>query len=84
MTYAQGVSSQIAAVGAIGVAKLVRLAVSSTQVLSSGVSVATAAIGSGLDRRTVRNILLAWVLTLPASMLLSAGLFGLAVWVMGV
>ena len=30
---------------------------------------------TGLQQGTVRTILLAWVLTLPASMLLSAGLF---------
>ncbi|GAA0781848.1 inorganic phosphate transporter [Castellaniella ginsengisoli] len=84
MTYAQGMSAQITAVGAIGVANLFSLPVSTTQVLSSGVAGTMVANGSGLHRRTVRNILLAWVLTLPASMLLSAGLFGLAVWVMGV
>jgi low-affinity inorganic phosphate transporter len=33
---------------------------------------------SGLQGSTVRNILMAWVLTLPASMALSAGLFWLA------
>jgi phosphate/sulfate permease len=30
---------------------------------------------SGLQRATVRNILLAWLMTLPASMALSGGIF---------
>ena len=36
-----------------------------------------AANHSGLQWETVRNLLMAWVLTLPASMLLSGGLFWL-------
>lgn len=84
MTYAQGMAAQITAVGAIGVANLFSLPVSTTQVLSSGVAGTMVANRSGLHQRTVRNILLAWVLTFPASMLLSAGLFSLAVWGLGV
>jgi low-affinity inorganic phosphate transporter len=72
------------AVGAIGVANLFSLPVSTTQVLSSGVAGTMVANQSGLHARTVRNILLAWVLTFPASMLLSAGLFSAAVWLLGV
>jgi len=34
-----------------------------------------AANGSGLDMGTVRNLVLAWVLTLPAAILLSGSLF---------
>lgn len=79
MTYAQGMAAQITAVSAIGVANLFSLPVSTTQVLSSGVAGTMVANRSGLHRRTIRNILLAWVLTFPASMLLSAGLFSLAV-----
>jgi low-affinity inorganic phosphate transporter len=84
MTYAQGMAAQITAVGAIGVANLFSLPVSTTQVLSSGVAGTMVANQSGLHARTVRNILLAWVLTFPASMLLSAGLFSAAVWLLGV
>ncbi|MGX5660100.1 inorganic phosphate transporter [Castellaniella ginsengisoli] len=84
MTYAQGMAAQITAVGAIGVANLFSLPVSTTQVLSSGVAGTMVANQSGLHSRTVRNILLAWLLTFPASMLLSAGLFSAAVWLLGV
>jgi len=78
MTYAQGMSAQITAAAAIGVANIYSLPVSTTHVLSSGVAGTMVANGSGLQGNTIRNILLAWVLTLPISMLLSAGLFWLA------
>ncbi|MFT0534106.1 inorganic phosphate transporter [Castellaniella hirudinis] len=79
MTYAQGMSAQITAVAAIGVANLFSLPVSTTQVLSSGVAGTMVANRSGLHNGTVRTILLAWLLTFPISMLLSAGLFSLTV-----
>jgi low-affinity inorganic phosphate transporter len=79
MTYAQGMAAQITAVAAIGVANVFSLPVSTTQVLSSGVAGTMVANRSGLHNGTVRTILLAWLLTFPASMLLSAGLFSLAV-----
>lgn len=78
MTYAQGMSAQITAAMAIGLANVYSLPVSTTHVLSSGVAGTMAANRSGLQSRTVGNILLAWVLTLPASMLLAAGLYWLA------
>jgi PiT family inorganic phosphate transporter len=43
------------------------LPVSTTRVLSSGVAGTMAANGSGLQWSTVRDMLMAWVLTLPAS-----------------
>ncbi|WP_298015013.1 inorganic phosphate transporter [uncultured Castellaniella sp.] len=84
MTYAQGTAAQITAVATIGVANVFSLPVSTTQVLSSGVAGAMVANRSGLHNGTVRVILLAWLLTFPASMLLSAGLFSLAVLTLGV
>jgi len=53
------------------------LPVSTTHVLSSGVAGTMAANGSGLQLSTIRNIAMAWVLTLPAAMALSAGLYWL-------
>ncbi|WP_263147415.1 inorganic phosphate transporter [Pseudomonas sp. RIT-PI-AD] len=78
MTYAQGMSAQITATLAIGMANIFSLPVSTTHVLSSGVAGTMVANKSGLQGGTVRNILLAWVLTLPMAMALSAGLFWLA------
>jgi PiT family inorganic phosphate transporter len=51
------------------------LPVSTTHVLSSGVAGTMAANGSGLQMSTVRNLALAWILTLPAAMALSFLLF---------
>jgi PiT family inorganic phosphate transporter len=51
------------------------LPASTTHVLSSGVAGAMAANHSGLQMRTLRNILLAWVLTLPVCVFLGALLF---------
>ncbi len=77
LTYAQGAAAEITAMATIGAADWFGLPVSTTHVLSSGVAGTMAANKSGLQMATVRNLLLAWVLTLPASICLSAGLFWL-------
>ena len=75
LTYAQGASAELVAAGTIGAADIFGLPVSTTHVLSSGVAGTMAANGSGLQMATVRNLLMAWVLTLPAAILLSASLY---------
>jgi len=79
LTYAQGASAELVAMGTIGAADAFGLPVSTTHVLSSGVAGTMAANGSGLQWGTVRNLLLAWVLTLPVAMALSASLYWLLV-----
>jgi len=79
LTYAQGASAELVAMGTIGAADVFGLPVSTTHVLSSGVAGTMAANGSGLQWETVRNLLMAWVLTLPAAITLSASLFVLFV-----
>lgn len=59
----------------IGMADRLGLPVSTTHVLSSGIAGTMAANGSGLQWSTVRNLLLAWVLTLPCSITLAFVLF---------
>jgi PiT family inorganic phosphate transporter len=59
------------------------LPISTTHVLSSGIAGTMAANNSGLQKSTVRNILLAWVLTLPVAMALSGGLYWIATWFVG-
>lgn len=61
----------------IGAADLFGLPVSTTHVLSSGVAGTMVANGSGVQRRTLFNLLMAWVLTLPAAMLLAGCLYWL-------
>jgi PiT family inorganic phosphate transporter len=75
LTYAQGAAAEITAMATIGAADGLGLPVSTTHVLSSGVAGTMLANSSGLQMSTVRNLLLAWVLTLPAAMTLSALLF---------
>lgn len=75
MTYSQGMSAQITAATAIGVASVTGMPVSTTHVLSSAVAGTMVANRSGLQFGTVRTILLAWVFTLPATIFLSGGLF---------
>jgi PiT family inorganic phosphate transporter len=75
LTYGQGAAAEITAMLTIGAADGLGLPVSTTHVLSSGVAGTMAANHSGIQMSTVRNLLLAWVLTLPAAMLLSGCLF---------
>jgi PiT family inorganic phosphate transporter len=75
LTYAQGASAELVAMGTIWAADTFGLPVSTTHVLSSGVAGTMAANGSGLQMATLRNIALAWVLTLPSAALLSGCLF---------
>ena len=75
LTYAQGASAELVAMGLIQAADMYHLPVSTTHVLTSGVAGTMAANGSGLQWSTVRNLLMAWVLTLPASIVLAGGLF---------
>ncbi len=75
LTYGQGAAAEIVAALTIGAAELYGLPVSTTHILSSGVAGAMAANGSGLQWSTVRSIAMAWVLTLPAAIGLSGGLY---------
>ncbi len=75
LTYGQGASAELVAMSTIAAADMYGLPVSTTQVLSSGVAGTMAANGSGVQMGTIRNLLLAWVLTLPCAILLSGGLY---------
>jgi PiT family inorganic phosphate transporter len=75
LTYAQGAAAELTAMATIGAADVFGLPVSTTHVLSSGIAGTMMANRSGLQMSTVRNLLLAWVLTLPISIMLSGGLF---------
>lgn len=77
LNYAQGASAELVAMATIGAADVFGLPVSTTHVLSSGVAGAMAANKSGLQLSTLRNLALAWVLTLPVSVLLSGLLYAL-------
>jgi len=75
LTYGQGAAAETVAAMTIATADHFGLPVSTTHVLSSGVAGTMAASGSGLNASTVKSIALAWVLTLPASIMLAGFLF---------
>jgi PiT family inorganic phosphate transporter len=75
LTYGQGMSAELVAATAIGLASMKGLPVSTTHVLSSGIAGTMVAQRAGINGSTVRNIALAWVLTLPVTLLLSGALF---------
>jgi inorganic phosphate transporter, PiT family len=79
LTYAQGASAELVAMGTIWAADMYGLPVSTTHILTSGVAGTMAANGSGLQWGTVRSLALAWVLTLPAAIVISGSLFALFV-----
>jgi inorganic phosphate transporter, PiT family len=77
MTYAEGATAELIAAATIGLSSQFGLPVSTTHVLSSGVAGAMVASKGvkNLQKSTVANIALAWVLTLPATIILSGGLY---------
>jgi phosphate/sulfate permease len=82
MSYAQGASAEIVASATIGMASAWSLPVSTTHVLSSAVA-GTMVAKKGLKNlqpKTIKTIFLAWVLTLPVTMIMSGGLFLLFRW----
>lgn len=78
MTYAQGVSAQVTAAVSIGVASYTGMPVSTTQVLSSAVAGTMLVDGGGVQSKTVKNIFMAWALTLPVAVFLSGSLYWIA------
>jgi PiT family inorganic phosphate transporter len=82
MTYAQGGSAELVAAITILGASMQGWPVSTTHVLSSGIAGTMAANGSGLQRQTLINIVLAWVLTLPVCVFLGASLFSAGLYVL--
>jgi PiT family inorganic phosphate transporter len=77
LNYAQGATSEIVAASTIGLSTGFGLPVSTTHVLSSGIAGAMVASGGkgNLNNKTLKNIGLAWVLTLPVAIILAFLLF---------
>jgi PiT family inorganic phosphate transporter len=75
MTYAQGASAELVTMATILAADSIGVPVSTTHILNSGVAGTMAANHSGLQLSTIRDIAIAWVLTLPTAALLSGCLF---------
>lgn len=77
LSYAQGASAEVAAASMIMAADHLGLPVSTTHVLSSGIAGTMAANKSGLQKKTIQQLIMAWILTLPICMLLAGVLFWL-------
>ena len=77
MSYAQGASAEMVAAMGIGVASAYGVPVSTTHMLSSGIMGSMVAKKGlkNLQRKTITNIFMAWILTLPVTMVLSGALF---------
>jgi inorganic phosphate transporter, PiT family len=77
LTYAQGACAEVCAATTIGLSSQFGLPVSTTHVLSSGIAGTMVAHGGvkNLQRKTIANIGLAWVLTLPVTFVVSALLY---------
>lgn len=85
MTYAQGATSQIIAASTISASSVLGLPVSTTHVLSSGIA-GTMVAEDGLKNlqgKTIKNIGLAWLVTLPVTIILSGCLFLFLRWILG-
>ncbi|HEY1039445.1 MAG TPA: anion permease [Bacteroidia bacterium] len=84
MSYAQGASAEIVASMSIGVATGYGLPVSTTHILSSGIAGSMVAKKGlkNLQKKTVINIVMAWVLTLPVTIILAGSLFLLFRWIL--
>jgi len=79
LTYAQGASAELIASMTIGLSTWFGLPVSTTHVLSSGVAGTMVASGGiqNLRKKTIKNIAIAWVLTLPVTFIMAAVLYWL-------
>ncbi|ANZ22761.1 phosphate transporter PitA [Buchnera aphidicola (Diuraphis noxia)] len=77
MTYAQAMSAQITASFSIGLASYTGIPVSTTHILSSSVAGTMLIDGDGIQMNTIKNIALAWLLTLPISIILSSFLYSI-------
>ncbi len=75
MTFAQGLAAQTVAAGTIAIGNFLHMPVSTTHVLSSAVAGTMTANKSGLHSKTIRDIILAWIFTFPAAMLMAGLLY---------
>jgi PiT family inorganic phosphate transporter len=75
LTPAQGASAELISALLIGTAGFTGLPVSTTHIVTSGIGGTMVASGAGLRYAMIRRIVLAWVLTLPATILVAGGLY---------
>jgi PiT family inorganic phosphate transporter len=75
LTPAQGAAAETVSTVLIGIAGFTGLPVSTTHIVTSGIGGTMVASGAGLRYRMLSRIVIAWIFTLPVTILLSAGLY---------
>jgi PiT family inorganic phosphate transporter len=75
LTPAQGASAELVSALLIGTAGFTGLPVSTTHIVTSGIGGTMVASGAGLRWSMIRRIVMAWVLTLPVTILIAGGLY---------
>jgi PiT family inorganic phosphate transporter len=75
LNYAQGAIAELVTMTTIGTADYFGLPVSTTHILSSGIAGSMVANRAGVQSNTLKNLLLAWFLTLPVCILLGFGTY---------
>ena len=75
MTPAQGASAELVSALLIGTAGFTGLPVSTTHIVTSGIAGTMVTSGAGLQYGMISRILIAWLLTLPITILIAGGLY---------
>jgi phosphate/sulfate permease len=77
LTYGQGAASEIVAASTIFLSTHLKLPVSTTHILSSGVAGSMVATNGlkNLRKNTIKNILIAWLVTVPVTIIMAGGIF---------
>ncbi|KFL87968.1 putative low-affinity inorganic phosphate transporter [Acetobacter malorum] len=75
LTPAQGASAELVGAGLILTAGYTGLPVSTTHIITAGIAGSMLGAGSGVQNGMVGRIALAWIATLPVTILMAAGLF---------
>jgi PiT family inorganic phosphate transporter len=75
LTPAQGAAAEVVSAAVIGLSGFTGLPVSTTHVVTSGIGGTMVSSGAGLQYGMISRILMAWLLTLPITVLVSAGIY---------
>jgi inorganic phosphate transporter, PiT family len=75
LTPAQGAAAEIVAAVLIGTAGFTGLPVSTTHIVTSGIGGTMVASGAGLRYSMISRIVIAWVFTLPVTIVIAGGLY---------
>jgi PiT family inorganic phosphate transporter len=75
LTPAQGASAEVVSALLIGTAGFTGLPVSTTHIVTSGIAGTMVASGAGLKHGMISRIAIAWLITLPVTISIAAGLY---------